>query len=294
MAENRLTRALRRAALQASLAPSVYNTQPWLLQLGATSLRLTADPERWLASLDRQARQLSLSVGCAVFNARTAVAAARLGTVVDLSTDGAPTDVAATVSAHSHDSDPGDPLRAELNKFVDQPPTPAMKAPSGDTGLAQRLLTACRAEGCQFVALSAPHHRALLRDLARQASLVLSDVVLGPASEWTRAFGPTMWSHARTRFDGDVLPALICTPADTRLDWLHAGQSLQRVLLEAARSGYSAQIYTTPIEDPQLRCQLRNGVPVTDFPQVLLVIGPRTESPPTRRRRLTDILCHKN
>ena len=74
----RLTAALRRAAVRATLAPSVHNTQPWRFELRPNELRIVADSSRQLQVLDPTARQLIISCGCALFNARVAVAASGL------------------------------------------------------------------------------------------------------------------------------------------------------------------------------------------------------------------------
>ena len=78
--DTRHTAALRRAALRATLAPSVHNTQPWRLRLVPGALELRADRTRQLAVLDpleiREDRLLDQPVGsaletrCRVFQAR--------------------------------------------------------------------------------------------------------------------------------------------------------------------------------------------------------------------------------
>src|SRR4051812_21809118 len=65
-----------RAAEGARLAPSIHNTQPWRLRLTASSLDLHADGSRRLDVLDPRGRQLLISCGAALFNARVAIAAA--------------------------------------------------------------------------------------------------------------------------------------------------------------------------------------------------------------------------
>ena len=69
-----VTTALRRAAVRATRAPSVHNTQPWQLTVSPTSLELRADFDRRLRVLDPHGRQLLLSCGCALLNARAALA----------------------------------------------------------------------------------------------------------------------------------------------------------------------------------------------------------------------------
>ena len=71
--------ALRRAAVRATYAPSVHNTQPWRLQLTGDRLNVYADRSRQLPVLDPSSRQLLISCGCAVMNARVSLAGAGAG-----------------------------------------------------------------------------------------------------------------------------------------------------------------------------------------------------------------------
>lgn len=66
---------LRRAAVRATWAPSVHNTQPWCFVIGHGMLEIHADYTRQLQVLDPTRRQLIVSCGCAVFNARVSLAA---------------------------------------------------------------------------------------------------------------------------------------------------------------------------------------------------------------------------
>src|SRR5215471_17763793 len=67
---------LRRAAVRATLAPSIHNTQPWRLVLSADAVEVHADRSRQLRVLDPRGRQKMISCGCALFNARASLAAA--------------------------------------------------------------------------------------------------------------------------------------------------------------------------------------------------------------------------
>src|SRR4051812_48503093 len=75
--------ALRRAAVRATLAPSVHNTQPWRFHLRTDALDIYADRSRQLSVLDPTGRQLLISCGCALFNARTSLAADDVEVTVD-------------------------------------------------------------------------------------------------------------------------------------------------------------------------------------------------------------------
>ena len=70
------TKALfRKAVERASLAPSVHNTQPWRFVVRPAVLELYASNDRQLRALDPTGRQLVISCGCALFNARVGLAA---------------------------------------------------------------------------------------------------------------------------------------------------------------------------------------------------------------------------
>ena len=73
------TKALFRKAVQrASWAPSVHNTQPWHFVVRPDVLELYGDSVRQLGALDRTGRQMVISCGCALFNARVGLAAERV------------------------------------------------------------------------------------------------------------------------------------------------------------------------------------------------------------------------
>ena len=55
---------LRRAAVRATLAPSVHNTQPWRLHIRDGRLDVFVDQSRRLRVLDPVGRQLLISCGC--------------------------------------------------------------------------------------------------------------------------------------------------------------------------------------------------------------------------------------
>jgi hypothetical protein len=54
---------LRHAAMRATLAPSVHNTQPWRFVLAGDALEIHADPTRQLKVLDPTKRQMLISCG---------------------------------------------------------------------------------------------------------------------------------------------------------------------------------------------------------------------------------------
>src|SRR5512133_2219793 len=67
-----------KAVVRASLAPSIHNTQPWHFVVRPDALELHAVNDRQLRALDPTGRQMVISCGCALFNARVALAADRI------------------------------------------------------------------------------------------------------------------------------------------------------------------------------------------------------------------------
>ena len=66
----------------AILAPSVHNTQPWQFTVRGNEIHVLADRKRQLPVADEDARELYISVGCALENLLTAATFFGLSTVV--------------------------------------------------------------------------------------------------------------------------------------------------------------------------------------------------------------------
>ena len=69
-------RAAQASREQALLAPSVHDTQPWRMVVRPDVLEIYADRDRQLAALDVTGRQVLVSCGCALLNARVVLAEA--------------------------------------------------------------------------------------------------------------------------------------------------------------------------------------------------------------------------
>src|SRR6476620_5016915 len=66
---------LRQCLEAAAAAPSIHNSQPWRFRLQDRGVDVLADRTRRLDVIDPGGRELLISVGAAVFNLRTAIAA---------------------------------------------------------------------------------------------------------------------------------------------------------------------------------------------------------------------------
>ena len=83
---------------------------------------------------------------------------------------------------------------------------------------------------------------------------------------------------------------MLGTAEDSLVDWLRAGEALERVLLEVARRGLAGLPLTRVIEVVHLRSRLRSQLRLSMQPHVLLRIGRAPPMPTQRRRRLVDML----
>lgn len=84
--------------------------------------------------------------------------------------------------------------------------------------------------------------------------------------------------------------ALLRTRGDHPLDWLLAGQALERVLLEATRHGLRASFATQALEFPELRWLLRDPQSGPGHVHMVLRLGYGPPGTPTPRRPLREVL----
>jgi hypothetical protein len=314
---------LRRAAVQATLAPSVHNTQPWRFRLSGGELRVYADRSRQLRVLDPLGRQLMLSCGCAVLNARAALAADGLDARVDRLPDPAVPDLLARIAPRATATEAARALavldaviaerRTNRRAFVDfDVPPPVVDS----------LVAAAAAEAAEFIVIREAEHRLAVAALSQRADGIenLNPAYRAELRAWTAASAgrndgvPDSAVPRAAGDSGDDVPirdfdthgsgglpgqthssrrqflALLCTSGDEPEDWLRAGEALERVLLEVTRRGFAASPLTQVTEVPVTRAQLRLSLGLTSYPHLMLRIGRAPATPATRRRRLVDVL----
>jgi hypothetical protein len=80
------------------------------------------------------------------------------------------------------------------------------------------------------------------------------------------------------------------TDQDKRLDWLIAGQAMQKVLLRATAHGVAASYLNQPIELDELRPRLIEVLGRSGYPHLILRLGYGAEVRPTPRRSVGDVL----
>ncbi|HEX8303376.1 MAG TPA: hypothetical protein VF612_00740 [Jatrophihabitans sp.] len=313
---------LRKAAAQALLAPSVHNTQPWRFVLSADRLDIYADRSRRLPVLDPSGRQLLISCGCALFNARVALASRGFDAVVDRFPDPGQPDLVARIMLSAIPSDRTEigaldsfiiSRQTNRRRYADEP-MPAE--------VVRLLIDSARAEQATLFPVERMNHRIAVARLSQEAdklenadpayraelrawtsdsperrdgvSAIVVPHVTGKAYDDipirdfdTRGAGSL---PAETRSGLDQCLFLLATPADDELSWLRAGEALERVWLEATRQGYVASLFTQPIEIPHVREWLRLELDLTIRPQLLLRVGKAPLTASSRRRALSDLL----
>jgi nitroreductase len=308
-------RALEHAAELAVLAPSVHNSQPWRLELQPDRLLIRADRSRQLTAMDPAGRELVLSVGAALFNARVALAADGWAADVDRIPDGGDADLLVVVRPLDAAPDhalaalaPAVPRRRTNRRAFIREEVP-------DQVLSD-LSAATAAEGALLVPVITEEHRRLLARLTQQADRIQNadPAYRAELRRWTSLRpedGDGVPASVVPRVDGrqhddlpirdfdtsgaGALPAqtasgidqtltLLATRTDDPLAWLRCGEAMQRVLLELTGLGWSAGPLTQAVEVPLTRTQLRSALTWDAHPQLLLCIGRAGTTPATPRR----------
>jgi nitroreductase len=317
--------ALRRAAVRATLAPSVHNTQPWRMRLAEGRLDIYADLSRQLPVLDPTSRQLVISCGCALMNARVALAGGGCG--VQVQRFGQPSRTT-PIAALTLTAEPPDLALAALDPVLELRQTNRRQFAEGE--IAESLMgileQAAAAEGALLFTVRDPEQRMTVATLSQRADAIenLNPAYRAELRAWTsddpgrrdgvpsRAVPHVDGSSeddvpirdfdtrgagglpSRTRSSIRQTMVLLCTDSDMPASWLRAGEALERVLLEITRHGLSASLLTQVTEGPSTRAELRHELKLAAHPHVLLRIGRAPITPASRRRRLVEVLTEED
>ena len=285
----------------------MHNTQPWRLAIGDNRLQIRADWSRFLRIADPLGRQLHLSCGCAAFNARVSLAAQGYTCRVELLPDGPHSDVLVELVL-----DPlggADAAVAALAGYLDVRQTNRGEFDSGpvDVSLSDRLSAAAAAEATLLSPVTDPARRAAVRQLdALAVEIDQSDAAfITELGHWLtsetddRSDGLDRLAPAIRSIPGAVADAaapdvtdlfILETASDDTRSWLRAGMALERLLLELSRAGLAVVPLMQVIEIPMTRDRLRTALELIGFPHVVLRVGYAPTRPPTRRRRLVDVV----
>jgi hypothetical protein len=316
-------RALEEAADLAMQAPSVHNTQPWRIELQPDRLVLRADRDRQLTALDPLGRELVLSVGAALLNARVALAARGWAATVDRVPDPGDHDLLAVVRPVEGSAEPG---LAELAQAVGRRRTNRRRFTYSELPdrLLRRLTSLVRDEGASLVPVVSEEHRRLVSRLTQQADRVQNadPAYRAELRRWTTrsySHGDGVPAEAvphvtgreqeelplrdfdsrgsgglppRTDPEADQTLVLLATGGDDVLSWLRSGEAMERLLLELTRHDWVASPVTQAVEVPLTRTQLRSALTWDAHPQMLLRIGRAEPTPRAPRRRRSEVVAN--
>jgi nitroreductase len=289
-----VAQALRRAAARATLAPSIHNSQPWRFILTKGTLELHADWARQLRVLDPDSRQLMISCGCALFNARVALAAAGYATVVRRLPEPARPDLIARLSIGDPD-EPPDYRVAALDSVIELRHTNRRRFADDrvPAELVDDLVAAAAAEGGNLLPVRGEAQLASTAALVRRA-IAVADADPAYRAE-LRAWTTEVPDRAEVmavagQVEADQCLLLLWSAGDNPRAWLQAGEALQRALLELTERGYAAGMLSQVAEVPAVRALISRELNVAGQPHLLLRVGRAPMTPATRRRRLVEVL----
>jgi nitroreductase len=305
----------------AARAPSILNTQPWLFKVSTYTIELYADRSRRLRS-DLTAREMVISCGAALFGLRLAIRGLGYQPVVSLLPEPERPEVLATVRLGEQA-----PLTAEERIMIGALPHRHTHRGAYAPGpLPQGLLIGLQhdavaehaalalverpADYTQLAAIVARAARSLSADarsradVARWVSPPGSSARDGiPASAIAAAAGP--WPGRLAQRDLDrgrglkvveplgappAATGILLTSADTKADWLRAGQALHRILTHAATHWVFATLYSQSFESAPTRALIRSRLGLPGAPHLLLQFGLASTTRPTARRPAADMI----
>lgn len=300
-------------------APSLHNSQPWRFVFDSAGLHLYVDQRRMLEQTDPTGRQAIISCGAALQHLRVALPHFGLASTVQRFPDPADPSLLATVTfERAGDLDPRDAalFLAIGHRRTDRRP---FRRP-GEVVL-HDLDRAARRHGATMTLLGPDARSELARAARTSAALhrydpayraellwwsghsredgiprsLLPEAAEGvPAVEIARAFpAGTLEAHG-----GEDRAALgvLSTCTDTPQDWLHVGEALSSVLLEATAMHLATCPLSNVTEVPASREIVRAttaaaGSPCR-YPQVVIRLG-NAQHPPltgrTGRRSVEDV-----
>ena len=306
----------------AARAPSVFNTQPWQFRVAGNALEMHADTRRGLRVLDPSGREMLISCGAALYGLRLAVR--HLGYVPAIALLPDPGRPSLLARLYLGAEVPVTPAERDLLAVV--PHRHTHRGPFSPGALPAGLLEGLRqdaaAEGAALVTVDEPAAYQRLAGLAAAAAAWRRRTAQAEVQRWTREPGSAArdgvpvsaypaatvepagpgrltqrdfdlgrgWAAATAEGAPPAATAVLTTAADTPVDWLQAGQALQRLLLHAATRWVSASLHTEPLEFGPIRALIRSGLRLAGAPQMVLQFGQVRTAQTTARRPVSEVL----
>ncbi|MCP2267168.1 Acg family FMN-binding oxidoreductase [Promicromonospora thailandica] len=299
-------RVLRAAAA----APSIANTQPWQATRARDTVTLRADPARQLQHTDPRGREMLISCGAFLLNARVAARQERLVATVRILPD--PDDELLVAELTFEPGPAPTPYELDLATAIGRRTT--SRLPFEDqplfTDAVIALHAAAESEGAtlRLVQHSDPAREVVI-DLVRHAEALAAEDPAATAEEaaWTAVdpsrddgiprslLGPVPTdagapvrrfaaAAGAARFERRSTMGVLVTPGDDAAAWITAGQALEHVLLVATTYLVHASFATTVLENPTTRHDLRRALRLQGAPQMVMRLGYQALPQHTPRR----------
>jgi nitroreductase len=305
----------------AARAPSILNTQPWLFRVTTYTIELYADRSRKLSS-DLTAREMLMSCGAALFGLRLAIRGIGYQPVVSLLPEPERPEVLAAVRLGK----PAPLTDAERMMIGALPHRYTHRGAYAPGPLPQGLLIGLQHDAVaehaalalvdrsvdytQLAAIVARAARTLSADARSRADVARWVRSAGssardgvPASAIAASTGARPGRLVQRDLDRDnglkvvepdgappAATGILLTSADTKADWLRAGQALHRILTHAATFWVFATLYSQPFESAPTRALIRSTLGLPGAPHLLLEFGLARTTRPTARRSAADMI----
>lgn len=312
----------------AILAPSGHNTQPWLFKITKNHLiELYADRSRALPVVDPDDRELTISCGAALYHLRLAANHFGIADDVELLPDKNNLDLLAKIALKKdasvqkqaeHDT----PLFAAITKRrSNRLPFEGKKLPDElvatlrgnasahnawldviDDELKKNTMADLISQGDKIqlsdkrfrreLAAWVHPNRSKSRDGMPGYAHGIPDLMsyVGPVLIRTFDLGKGQAAKDMQLATGSPILAVLGTDSDGPLSWIHTGQALARILLQARSVDVWASFMNQPIEVPELRQKLREALGrTTGFPQLLMRMGYGRDVKATPRRDVSEV-----
>ena len=320
----------RYAVAAAVWAPSVHNTQPWRFTVSGQQVSLHADAQRQLTVADADGREMMISCGAALFTARLALRSLGYIPRTSVLPDPGQPLLVARVSWRQQAAR----TEFEQRLFGQVRERRTHRAGFDLVPLPRGLLASLRDGAARYGTtlriVADDGRRAALAAAVQKAEQAqrLDPERVAELARWAPAPGsaradgvppesyPARPEHTDPDFPGRDfahghgwgLPplstaswprsagvaAVLTTAHDRPVDWVNAGQALQRILLTAAASGAAAALHTQPLEFGRLRESIRTGLSDGAYPQLVLRFGAVIQAAASVRRPPDDVLSTGN
>ena len=293
-------------ASYASKAPSGHNTQPWKFHITDGTITVLPNLEVVLPVVDRNNRELFISLGCAVEN--LCIAASYFGYtthIIEYSIE------AIILGLTKNDLTIKDPLFHQIEKR--QTNRNIYNGNKISDGILQQLQSIPKENGIQFyfTEINTPFANTITQYIMKGNEIQMADIAFkNELLSWMRfnkkQVEATHNGLSYLVFGNPPLPRILARPivslflkpnAQNKSDrktieeWINLGRTLQRFLLKVTEIGISYAFLNQPCEVAALAFDLREKLPVNkEHPTLIMRIGYAKQIPYSPRKKIETLL----